>query len=69
MRWEGKGKPGRQAGEDMTELAASRAAAPEQPWVLAVLQTQGTGVRDAEAGGFASLEGEGLKEPQGNPSC
>lgn len=70
MRWGGRGKlVGRQAGEEITELAASRSPAPEQPWVLAVLQTQGTGVRDAGAGDLAGSEGEGLREPRENPSC
>lgn len=59
MRWEGKGRlVGSQAGEEITELAASRSAAREHSWVLAVPQTQSMGVRDAVAGDFACLEGE-----------
>lgn len=70
MHREGKGKlVGRQAGEEITELAASRSPAWEQSWVLAGLQTQSMGIRDAVARGFACLEGEGLKESQKNPSC
>lgn len=54
MSWEGTGKPaGGQAGEEITELAASRSPAREQSWVLAMLQTQSTGVRDAVAGDIA----------------
>lgn len=60
MQWEGKGKlAGRRAGDEITQLAASRSPAWERSWVLGMLQMESKGK------GFCVLERRGAAETSG----